>query len=74
MSEKLELQLHAALKGHAAGTRIKVPAVDGVPTERYWRRRLNDAMRDNCVSVVPAVKSEPTVTTKAKVRKNAKES
>lgn len=30
---------------------IEVDANEGVPTDRFWRRRLKDAEIDNCVEI-----------------------
>ena len=49
----IELKLNAALRGHDAGTTVKI-RVDGkgIPLDFYWRERIKDSKIDNCVSLV----------------------
>lgn len=64
--ETKHLKLNTELRGLPAGHVQRICCIDGVPTERYWRRRLKDSEIDNCVEVV-APKS------KAATLKNTKE-
>ena len=52
MSKKT-IKLNAPLRGHAAGTELRIEVdKDGTPLERYWRDRFKDAKIDNCVEFV----------------------
>lgn len=45
--------------GYSGIVTVKTDA-SGVPLDRFWRRRLEDAAVDNCVEVVkPAKKEKP---------------
>lgn len=41
------------------GTVIVLDGNDGVPTSKYWRRRLADSKIDNCCEVVQPKESKP---------------
>jgi hypothetical protein len=53
------LKINMPLRGHAAGSAIRVKTQDGLPVDVYWRRRLKDAEIDSCVEFEKAAK-EPT--------------
>ncbi len=38
------------LSGYAPGTIITVTLEDGVVNSKFWRRRIEDAKFDNCIS------------------------
>ena len=48
----MKIKLNKDLLGLKAGRKLSIRDVDGIPTERYWRRRLKDAKHDNCIEVV----------------------
>ena len=48
----MKLKLNTPLRGYKEGQTIEVKDVDGVPVDRFWRDRLKDSERDNCVTVV----------------------
>jgi hypothetical protein len=49
----IELKLNAALRGHDAGSVIRIRVdKEGIPLDFYWRERIKDSSIDNCVSVV----------------------
>lgn len=53
----MKLKLNQPLKGYEVGREIIVQTdSNGVPLEKFWRRRLKDAKIDNCVEVVKASK------------------
>ena len=52
------------VQGYSDIVSIKVDS-DGVPLEKFWRKRLKDAETDNCVEVVKA-KTKPEKTEKVK--------
>lgn len=54
----LTLKLNVPLLGFKAGREIKVKTNKGIPLDRFWRARLEDAKIDECVEVVKA-KSKP---------------
>lgn len=48
----IELKINVDLPGYAKGKKIKVSAINGIPTSKYWRARIKDSDIDGCVSVV----------------------
>ena len=48
----MKLKLNRNLALYEAGDIVEVEAVDGIPVNSYWRKRLNDAQFDNCVEVI----------------------
>ncbi len=46
---KLQNNTEHSMKGVAPGKIAIVNAVDGMPTDKYWRNRLRDAKIDDCV-------------------------
>ncbi len=49
----MKLKLNQPMKGYETGRTVTVQTdADGVPLEKFWRRRLRDAKIDNCVEVV----------------------
>jgi hypothetical protein len=49
----MKLKVNVSLRGAPAGSVILIQTDnDGIPLDRYWRRRLVDAKIDNCVEVV----------------------
>lgn len=66
------LILNVRLRGHPAGTKLPIQVdAEGTPTDRYWRRRLKDARRDNCVTLEKAAKSESKSSKSKKVTDHA---
>lgn len=53
-SNRCYLKINKPLRGYKPG--IKIPIVidsdTGSPIDPYWRRRLEDAKKDNCVELV----------------------
>lgn len=39
-------------QGYAKGQIVNVPDKNGVPDERFWRRRLRDSAIDGCCEIV----------------------
>lgn len=48
----MKIKLNIAMNGFAKGQEITIEDVDGVPTDKFWRRRLEDSKIDNSVEVV----------------------
>lgn len=48
----MKLKLNRNLVFHEAGDIVEVEAVDGVPVNGYWRKRLKDSQLDNCVEII----------------------
>ena len=48
----MKLKLNKNLALYEAGDVVDVEAVDGVPINSYWRKRLKDSQFDNCVEVI----------------------
>lgn len=54
---ELKNNTSVVLHGLKPGATIKVAAdKEGVPLDKNWRRRLKDAVQDNCIVVVTAKK------------------
>lgn len=65
MSKTIKLKLNAKFHGKQVGDIISIEAdEDGVPFNRFWRRRLADAMIDNCVEIVKEEKESKETKTK----------
>jgi len=47
-------KLNASIGGYSTGAVIRVQCYreSGIPTERYWRRRLRDSEIDGCMELV----------------------
>ncbi len=55
----IKLKLNQPMLGYAAGREVTIQTdKDGVPLEKFWRRRLKDAEIDNCVEVIKPSKSK----------------
>ena len=48
----MKLKLNRNLALHEAGDIVDVEAVDGIPVNIYWRKRLKDSQFDNCVEII----------------------
>jgi len=48
----MKLKLNRNLALHEAGDIVEVEAVNGVPVNSYWRKRLKDSQFDNCVEII----------------------
>jgi hypothetical protein len=48
----MKLKLNRNLALYEAGDIVEVEAVNGVPVNRYWRKRLKDSQFDNCVEII----------------------
>ena len=49
----MKLKLNNPLAGYEAGRTVSIQTdANGVPLEKFWRRRIRDAKIDNCVEVV----------------------
>ncbi len=69
MSGEVELEV-VSLRGYKAGKIIKcLVDVDGVIKDRFWRRRLRDSVRDNCVRLVVSAAVEVVTEIAEKQRK-----
>lgn len=56
--QSTKLKLNVAMAGFTPGSVITIGIDEnGVPTDKYWRRRLADAAHDNCVELVKEPKS-----------------
>ena len=51
--KKIKVIVLTAIPGYHEGETVTVDVdQNGVPKERFWRRRLSDAKKDNCIEVV----------------------
>lgn len=58
-SKRIKIKINKAFSNFEKGQVLEVDAFDdGVPTDIFWRRRLNDAERDECCEVVSSGKTE----------------
>jgi len=48
----MKLKLNVAMMGKLKGAIIDVESVANIPSELFWRKRLNDSLIDNCVEIV----------------------
>lgn len=52
----MKLLINSA-RGYTSGQVVTVQVdSNGIPLEQFWRKRLKDALADNCVEVVKASK------------------
>lgn len=70
---EIKLKLNFEMRGFPAGRVVSVQTDDhGVPLEKFWRRRLHDAVTDNCVEVVEPLKSKKAKQSKSKNEERVK--
>lgn len=60
MIEYIEIEINMDFKPYAKGQVIKVRSANGVPLEKYWRKRIRDSEIDNCVTVKQPVEKKTT--------------
>jgi hypothetical protein len=53
---KKRIRLNTPLLKHPQGKELDIEFADGVPVDRFWRRRFADAKVDNCIELVKPVK------------------
>ena len=50
---KMKIEIKKPLRGYPAGVKLNINTDEnGTPKELYWRRRLRDSKKDNCIKVV----------------------
>lgn len=53
----MKIKLNQPMKGYEAGRTVSIQTdVNGVPLDKFWRRRIRDAKIDKCVEVVKPAK------------------
>ena len=53
MSKKLKIRLNTPLRGHPKDKVLMIECDENlIPKDRFWRNRLKDAVRDNCVDIL----------------------
>lgn len=52
MPEQVTLRFNVDMLHYKAGQVVKTAAESGVPLDKFLRRRLSDAVRDNCITVL----------------------
>ena len=68
----MKIKLNISMKGYAKGQEITIKDINGVPTDPFWRRRLEDSEIDNCIEIVQTKPlKEKTKPTKGKANDNA---
>jgi len=51
-TKKIKIKLNADLSTHKAGVELDIKTDEnGIPLEKYWRRRFRDAKIDNCIEI-----------------------
>lgn len=51
--EKISIMLNTELNGIKSGTILQLDVdSDGIPVQKYWRKRLKDSLIDNCLTVL----------------------
>ena len=48
----MKIKLNVDLGGFIAGQEIKLDAINGIPKDPFWRARIKDADRDNCITIL----------------------
>lgn len=48
----MKIKLNVALGGFPAGQQIEISAINGIPKDPFWRARVKDADRDNCITIL----------------------
>lgn len=48
----MKIKLNVSMNGYKKGEEITIKDVDGIPSDPFWRRRLEDAEIDNCIKIV----------------------
>jgi hypothetical protein len=55
----VEIKINRTFAGFKEGESVHVDCFDdGVPTDIFWRRRLNDAKHDDCCELVTSGKTK----------------
>ena len=53
----MKIKLNQPMKCYEAGRTLVIQTdADGLPLEKFWRRRIKDAEIDNCVEVIKSSK------------------
>lgn len=51
-NKKLKIELNTPLRGYPRGFTLNIKVdKNGIPVERYWRDRLKDSQKDNCITI-----------------------
>lgn len=62
MPNFINLKINLPLPGYTAGQTIKIKTDrNNVPLDLFWRRRLKDALVDNCVEIIKSGPSSSSV-------------
>ncbi len=57
---KVELKVNRSMNGVHAGSVIKIEVSrGGIPIDPFWRKRVRDSKRDNCVEVIKETETKP---------------
>lgn len=51
MTQQLEITINKHFGKHNPGDRVVVLAENGIALDLYWRRKINDAKENDCISV-----------------------
>lgn len=48
----MKIKINLKIKNYKIGEIIEIESVNGIPTDIFWRNRLNDSKIDNCIEIV----------------------
>lgn len=48
----MQIQINKKIKNYKVGEIIEIQDEDGIPTDIFWRKRLEDSAIDNCIEIV----------------------
>lgn len=58
-NKDIRIKLNVALGGYPKGWVLRLPAINGVPVDQFWRRRVKDSAIDDCVTIINKKKELP---------------
>jgi hypothetical protein len=48
----MKIKINSKIRNYKIGETIEIEDLDGIPTDIFWRNRLNDSKIDNCIEVI----------------------
>lgn len=58
---RIKVRINKRIGDYNVGDEVRIATDEsGVPVESFWRRRLSDAERDDCVTILPLNKPKKT--------------
>lgn len=69
----IKIKINHGIAGYNPGDTVDIDVkADGSPVLRYWRRRLKDSQRDNCIEIVEQKSKTTTPAKRADTIKRSK--